>query len=86
METAGDRDQRIGSTTRYVLRAVHDKFGIEGLRKIKSGTWQVESLLAGGMVRSCYCATLGTLMVADSDSVNEFCSAVCAIQAEPDQE
>ena len=71
---------------REVLRAVHDKFGIEGLRKIKSGTWQGESLFARGMVRSCYCATLGTLMVADSDTVNEFCIAVCAIQAGSDRE
>ena len=35
------------------------------------------SLFARGMVRLCYCATLGTLMVADSDTVNEFCRAVC---------
>ena len=62
---------------REVLRAVHHKFGIEGLRKIKSGAWQVESLFARGVVRSCYCATFGTLVVADSDSVNEFCSCVC---------
>ena len=71
---------------REVLRAVHHKFGIEGLRKIKSGAWQVESLFARGVVRSCYCATFGTLVVADGDSVNEFCSAVCAIQAESDRE
>ena len=71
---------------REVLRAVHDKFGIEGLRKIKSDTWQVESLFARGMAHSCYCATLGTLVVADSDSVNEFSVAVCAIQAESDRE
>ena len=71
---------------REVLRAVHDKFGIEGLRKIKSDTWQVESLFARGMAHSCYCATLGTLVVADSDSVNESSVAVCAIQAESDCE
>ena len=56
---------------------MRDKFGIEGLRKIKSGIWQVESLFARGIVRSCYGATFGTLVVADSDAVDELCVAVC---------
>ena len=45
VEAAGDRVSSASGAPREVLRAVHDKFGIEVLRKIKSGTWQVITLL-----------------------------------------